>query len=109
MRLLACEERALASLTAWCRAQFGDRLVDLRLFGSRVRGASHEHSDVDVLIVVEALLAGEARDIGRYCGDLMTEHEVLLSPLALSADHWQTLLSRRRRIALDIEREGARL
>lgn len=34
---------------------YGDRLVDVVLFGSWVRGEAHEESDVDLLVVLEGL------------------------------------------------------
>jgi predicted nucleotidyltransferase len=37
------------------REQLGPRLRDLRLFGSKVRGDDHEESDLDILVLVDAL------------------------------------------------------
>jgi hypothetical protein len=45
------------------RARFGDRLSDLRLFGSKVRGDDHDESDIDLLV----LLGCDAR-LGRLGG-----------------------------------------
>lgn len=45
------------------RAMLGDRLADLRLFGSQVRGDAHEESDIDVLVLVHKLDNGTHRAI----------------------------------------------
>ena len=37
------------------RGRFGEDLVSVVLFGSFVRGDAHEHSDIDLLLVVENL------------------------------------------------------
>ncbi len=53
---LAPDERAaLAELREWLTDRFGDRLVKLVLFGSKVRGDCDEESDLDVLVVVRDL------------------------------------------------------
>ncbi len=89
--------------------RFGERLVDVRLFGSRARGDASQDSDVDVAVVVKAIsddehacaidLAMDAwRQSGR-CGPL-------LSPLIWDEDDRRARLAAGRRLALDVEREG---
>jgi predicted nucleotidyltransferase len=45
----------LEALRARLRVTFGERLRDVRLFGSYARGEADEDSDVDVLIVIDEL------------------------------------------------------
>ncbi|MBP7285676.1 MAG: nucleotidyltransferase domain-containing protein [Nannocystaceae bacterium] len=98
----AAERVALASLKRWLVGCFGDRLRELVLFGSRARGEGDEDSDVDVLVVIEGLTSIEAREIAYRCGDLLTEHDVVVSPFAVSVEHMTHLRSRERRIAAEI-------
>jgi predicted nucleotidyltransferase len=91
------------------QATFGVRLRDFRLFGSRARGEAHEDSDVDLLVVVEGLTSAEAREINYLSGDYLTEHDVLLRPLALSSEQWQHLVKRERRLAQEIQKDGVSL
>lgn len=109
MNLLVTERRALAELSTWLRERFADRLRELRLFGSRARGEGHEHSDLDVLVVVDGLTADEAREIAHFSGDLLTRHEVLVSAMALHPDHIARLRRTGRAIARDIDRDGVPL
>ncbi len=45
-------------------------------------------------------------DLGYKLFDQLTEHDVLLSALALSTAHWTQLGARERRIARELERDG---
>ena len=100
------EQAALDEFSSWIRSRFGDRLRELRLFGSRARGEGHEDSDLDVLVVIDGLESKEAREIAHRSGDALTEHDVLLAPLALSTERWETLRRRGRRLVREIDRDG---
>jgi predicted nucleotidyltransferase len=105
MPLPAAEARAVAELVEHVRTRFGARLRELGLFGSFARGEANEDSDVDVLVVVDDLTFLEGQEVAHFCGDLLTEHDVLVSPFAVSTDHMQHLRSRERQIAREIDRD----
>ncbi len=88
------------------RADFGDRVRRVRLFGSRSRGEGHEESDLDVLVLIDTVTPKE-RDqvIDRSC-DVWSETGVDVSPLVREPRAYAELLARERLIALDIERDG---
>ena len=109
VNLTLAETRALDDLCAAVRGRFGSRLRELALFGSRARGEGHEHSDVDVLIVVDDLTGAEAREVAHDCGDLLTAYDVLVSPFIVSAEHIARLRSRERLIAAEIARDAVPL
>ncbi len=52
-RLPAHHRWAVEEFRDRVRALLGDRLRDLRLFGSQVRGEAHAESDVDLLVLVD--------------------------------------------------------
>lgn len=99
-------DAALQDFAARVRARFGARLRELTLFGSRARGEAREDSDVDVLVVVDDLTGAEARELGYLSGDILTAHDVVLSPLALSTARMATLRERERLIAAEVARDG---
>ena len=46
-------EKALSEFLQFCKKKFRDELVSIVLFGSYARGTAKEHSDVDLLVIVE--------------------------------------------------------
>ncbi|MBI2892956.1 MAG: nucleotidyltransferase domain-containing protein [Deltaproteobacteria bacterium] len=96
---------ALGGLSRWLRDRFGARLKELALFGSYARGESREDSDIDVLVVVDDLSHREGREIAQYCGDILTEHDVLVSTFAVSTERMFELRGRERLIAREIDRD----
>jgi predicted nucleotidyltransferase len=100
---------ALDELCAAVRTRFGARVIRLALFGSRARGDATEDSDVDVLIVIDGLTSAEGREVDAMVGDLLTRHDVLLSPFLVSREHFERLRARERRIVAEIDRDGLAL
>jgi uncharacterized protein len=68
----------------------GDRFVRVVLFGSRARGDSDEHSDVDLLVVTRGHTADEERAIVDAATTLSIESELILSPLVRD-ERWLTI------------------
>jgi predicted nucleotidyltransferase len=86
-------------------ADFGPALRNVRLFGSYARNDFDALSDVDVLVVVEALSpAGRDHIIDRAVES--STSEVILAPLILTAAELDALRARGMLIAEDIDREG---
>jgi predicted nucleotidyltransferase len=107
--LLPGERLALSDFQAWVRARFGPRLRELALFGSRARGDGSEESDLDVLVAVDDLSGVEGREIGHTAGDVLTRHNVWISPFALSSARLSELRARERLIAREIDRDAVPL
>lgn len=78
----------------------------MQLFGSSVRNERWEESDIDVLVLIENVTWADKRAVWDAATLLNIEHDTMLSPLVLSPADLQTLRSRERRLALDIDREG---
>lgn len=88
--------------------QFGNRLLEYTVFGSQARGGSHEHSDIDVFIVIRDLLSRERRSIYELAGELWAETGARISPLARSDSEVAELRRLERRLVRDIDVEGIR-
>lgn len=100
---------ALSRFASLVRARFGDRVQDVRVFGSHARGEASEESDLDVLVVINGLDSAEGREIAHMAGDVLTEFGRLVSAFTQSAQSWQSLRDRERLIAREIDREGVAL
>jgi len=46
------EKKALRLLAKKLRAQLNNQLVQIKIFGSKVKGTFHEESDIDILLIV---------------------------------------------------------
>jgi predicted nucleotidyltransferase len=78
-RILADLRRALEQL-------YGERFVNLILFGSQARGEARDGSDIDVLIVLKGNLdfAREVRRVGPVISDLDLECDEDVCPMFAS-------------------------
>ena len=88
------------------RDVFGDRVHDVRLFGSYARGEAHEDSDVDVLVLVDGMTD---REIGVAAGEaapVILASGLPLAPLPMSTERFDDLRRRERLLAKDIDAEG---
>lgn len=102
---------ALARFRGALADRFGDRLREVVLFGSQASGDARPDSDVDVLVIVDALTEAERREVFDLAweADAAAEELVLLSPLPYSAEQAADLRGRERRLLLDADRDGIRL
>jgi predicted nucleotidyltransferase len=66
MRLLERYDRLLERLLAELRAEYGDRLVAVAVFGSVGRGTPRFDSDVDLLIVARELPSSRPRRVEEF-------------------------------------------
>lgn len=100
---------ALEAYAGRLRALFGDRLRELRLFGSYARGEAHEDSDVDVLVLVDGLTD---REIGVVAGEatpVLIATGLPLAPLPMSTENLEELRRGERLLAQDLDTEGLTL
>jgi len=97
---------ALAEYAARLRVVFGDRLVEVRLFGSFARGEANEDSDVDVLVLVQGLTDLE---IGLAAGEVapvIARTGLPLAPLPLASEKLAQMRREQRGLAQALDREG---
>ena len=112
--LEAAERAALEELAGGLRERYGERLLELRLFGSRARGDATEESDIDLLVVLDVPAAEEdgATDgvwelVARVC--TAARGPVPIRPLVMGAQRYTEGRQRGVRLVREIEREGIRL
>jgi predicted nucleotidyltransferase len=98
--------RALTYFLRAAQSMYPRRARRTCVFGSRARWQANEGSDLDACIVVDGLQTSERHQLQALAGDVLTEFDVDLGVLALSAEHWMELQSAGRRIAQEIQRDG---
>ncbi len=79
---------------------------EARLFGSRARGQGHEHSDLDVAVVLAAGWREHRRRIYDLAFDVGLAHGVDIAPLVLDEARLSELRSRELRLAAVLDAEG---
>ena len=99
-------QRALTRFRERVRAEVGDELLSLRVFGSYARGEAHEESDVDVCVVLRTVPWEKRRAILDHAADIFLDLEVEISPTILSEEQVLTWRRQDRPLVRDIDREG---
>ncbi len=84
-----CE--ALDRFVAEMHALYGDRLVDVILYGSRARGDADADSDIDTLIVLKSLgdFWTELSHVGAVANRISLDYDVVLSAIPVSVGDFE--------------------
>jgi len=77
------EKKIIEAFTKDIREQFGNYILSIRLFGSRVRGDFEKYSDIDIFILVKEN-NGLRDKISDIAADYFLEYNVPISPVVYS-------------------------
>jgi predicted nucleotidyltransferase len=81
----------LSDFVADCRTVFGDKLNDVRLFGSYARGDHNEESDIDVMVILD-MSDAEVRkgryDICHIAATLELKYCITISPVLYGKEEY---------------------
>jgi uncharacterized protein len=108
-RLPPALEHALGEYAERLRGLFGERLLELRLFGSFARGEAHEDSDVDVLVLVEGLTDLEIGLVAGEAAPIIQKTGLAIAPLPMSPARLSALRLQKRALASALDQEGISL
>jgi len=104
MGLSKTEKAILKQFKDILQQTLGDRLVELRLFGSHARGDADEGSDFDVLVIVDRRTDDVREMILDADVEMMNRYEKLFAALIYDESEWQKARSFPH--AWNIERDG---
>lgn len=81
----------LAELHHYLEALYGDRLVQIILYGSQARGDAQPDSDIDVLIVLQEPVdfVAEVENTSHFVTGLCLKHNVLISSAFVGTERFQ--------------------
>jgi predicted nucleotidyltransferase len=98
----------LSELRSRFHELYGDRLVQMILYGSQARGDAEEGSDIDVLVVLKGPVnAGEEIDrSGGIIADISLKNDVVVSCVFMDEGRF---LHRNGPLLRNIRREGVRI
>lgn len=99
------ERRWIEEFRDQLRAMLGDRLRDLRLYGSKARGDWHDESDIDLLVLVDAF------DWRTWERILALAHDISswLTPMIMGFDEYHAPPSRATGFYKEMRKESIRL
>jgi uncharacterized protein len=82
----------LAKLRIYLEQEYGDRLVQVVLFGSQARGDAEPDSDIDVMVVLRDAVDAytEINRISYFLAALCLDYAVLVSCVFTSEEQFQT-------------------
>ncbi len=110
-RLNKIQKKALEEFIDRLLKKFGNRIVLIKLYGSRARGERHWYSDVDILIVVKRFTRKFRRDVTDIeceIGDKYN-YKSYLAPLEMSLAEYKWMLKRRWPFIVNVEEDGIEL
>lgn len=108
MALNSLDREMVTGFRGRLESLLGERLRDLRVFGSRVRGDARPDSDLDVFVLVDHRDRATWKQIVRVAEDVTIEYDFArdLSPLVMDEAQFADLRDRERRLARDVLTEG---
>ncbi|MEE9151908.1 MAG: nucleotidyltransferase domain-containing protein [Thermoplasmata archaeon] len=84
---------------------YSEKLVEIRLYGSRARGEQSKDSDVDLLIILKDFhdFWEEFKKISEYASTISLEFDVVISAIPIGESEWK---ARNTPLILNARREG---
>lgn len=107
--LTKVEQQALASFKAALQSLLGDKLLSVRLFGSRARDEGTEESDLDVLVIVREKDRALYRRIVEESLNIDLVYDVNLAPTILSEEEYRRNREYGTPFYRNVEKEGIAL
>lgn len=82
----------LAKLRAYLEEEYGDRLVQVLLFGSQARGDAEPDSDIDVMVILSDVVDAcrEINHTSNFLSVLCLDYDVLVSCIFTSEAQFQS-------------------
>jgi predicted nucleotidyltransferase len=104
--LIKKEQEAMNAAVRVLKSQFSvERVI---LFGSKARGDSSEHSDIDLLLITSHPIHWrEEKAIVEALFDLGMKYDVIFSPMFASLEEWERGIFKEFPIYREIMEEGA--
>lgn len=95
------------SIASEIKEALGDRVAEIRLYGSVARGGSDEDSDIDLLLVVDR--KADLSPLSRILGEWMARSGYVVHLVTLTRDELDDVERRETSFSRAIQREGEAL
>jgi uncharacterized protein len=98
-------QKILVELRQHFEAIYGDRMVNMLLFGSQARGDATSESDIDIMVVLKGPVkpGDEISRTGEISAEISLKYDVVISCVFMSAERYTIEQSP---LILNVHREG---
>ena len=103
------EQKAVSEFARRVRAEFGSKVKDVILFGSRARGEGDEHSDIDIMLVMDSLSWDIKCRISDIAAEENLKYHVVLSTVRYKSEDWSNPVVQGSPFVMAVNAEGIRL
>lgn len=100
------ERQAILDFTSQLQNYLDGALCNLWLFGSKARGDFSADSDLDLLIVVEALPAKQRGMIRRMAARVSLNYNTLINTHILDKNRWEAIAQHEDTLWREVQRDG---
>ena len=107
--LTSKERKVINKFVLQLKEEFGNDLILIRLYGSKVRGDFDKDSDIDILIVAKQDRLAIKKKVFDILFNIDPYYECKISPVILSEHDYQKNIELQTPFVESIEREGIRL
>lgn len=103
------EKNAINTLVDNIKNELKEQVIQIRLFGSKIRGKSHDDSDIDILIVVRERTQSILDTIADISLKVDLEYDVNISLIIFSIEEFDQNRIWETEFIQNIQREGVSL
>ena len=97
---------AVAEYGRRLRSRFGEKVAEIRIFGSYSRGEAHEESDVDIAVVLDSIDWATRREVIDLATEVGLDRGLHLSPTLFDRETFDRWRRQERALVIDILSEG---
>jgi len=103
------DRRAVEAFVERVWQAHSDRVQQIILYGSKARGDSHAHSDIDLLLIVSEEDWRFRHAISGIAADVSLAFDVLIGPRVIGRERWANLRRHRFTLCENVEADGIEL
>ncbi|OGP07856.1 MAG: hypothetical protein A2056_01405 [Deltaproteobacteria bacterium GWA2_42_85] len=103
------ERQGIHRFVEMARQLMGQSLIDIRIFGSKVRGDFDKESDIDILLVIDSDDWHIRNEISKIAADANMEFDCNISPVIYTKREHEKNKYFRTLFIQEVEREGVSL
>jgi len=109
LKLERREREAVSECVKILRQKLGSTIREVIIFGSKVRGNSRKYSDIDILIVLDALSWDIKKSISELASLENIKYGVLISTIRYDVETWEKPVIRLSPFGRTVREKGIRL